>query len=152
MRFQLRLLATLRRILRLVCVDEPMQGDDANSDRVMAMALLKFPEGGWVKAIEGSLQSEHVISSSLVVCGTLISCRHLERLFFLVADEGKNQLEPSVFRHFNSVFVEEASLGYSLCNPQANRAVVVSWFEYERDEPIDGGGILHPFQQRVLVC
>ncbi len=74
-----------------------MQGNDANSYRVMAVALLEFPERRRIEAIESSLQGDHVIATPLVVCGTLISCRHLERLFFLVADEGKHQLEPRVF-------------------------------------------------------
>jgi hypothetical protein len=82
MRFELRLRFVFRQILRLVSVDDKsMQSDDPDRNRVMAVTLLKFPERCGIKTVERSLQRENVVTCPLIVCGTLVSCRHLKGLF-----------------------------------------------------------------------
>jgi hypothetical protein len=91
----------------------------------MAVALLKLPESGWVKATERALQLQHVVSGAPVVRSSLIASGYLQRLLLLIRNECKEQLQSGVLRHLYAVVVQQATLSNPLRHPQTDGAFIV---------------------------
>ena len=103
----------------------------------MAMTLLELAKSRRIETVERSLEGENIIARSAIESGTLLTRWNLQGLLFLVGHESQNELQSSVFRHFDSIVVQHSPFSYPFRHPETYRAVIVSGLQDEGYQTIN---------------